>query len=142
MPKELLPRLGGAADQFSARRHVRHYPSLRSNLCSLTNPQVASHCRLATNLDEVLQHSRTRDPNLRHNDTAAAKADIVPDLHQVIEPGAGANRRVPCGASIDGDVGANLHIIFKDHPSEVGDGKESRFGGSEAESLLPDTCPG
>jgi hypothetical protein len=78
---------------------------------------MSRHRRLPADLDKVLQHGGTGNAHLRHDNATAAEADVVPDLHQIIEPGTGTDHRVPSRASIEGGVGANLHIVLKDHQS-------------------------
>ena len=91
LPEELQSRLGGATNEGRAWGHVRHDARLGPDLCCLPDPQVAGQRRLSADLDEVLQHGRARDAHLRHHHAAPAEADVVPDLHQVIEAGARAD---------------------------------------------------
>ena len=114
LPEELLSWLSRTTDQRRAWRHVRHDPGLRSDPGSPTNPHVPGHRRLPADLDEVLEHGRTRDAHLRHNDTTSAEADVVPDLDQVIEPGTRSDHRIACRTSINRGVGTNLDVVLQD----------------------------
>jgi hypothetical protein len=116
LPEEFLPRLGGATDESRAWGHVRYHTGLRPDPGPFTDPHMPSHRRLTADLDKVLQHGGTRDAHLRHDDTASAEPDIVPDLHQVIEPGTRTDHCISRRASINGGVGADLHVVLKDHP--------------------------
>jgi hypothetical protein len=46
---------------------------------------VPSHGSLAADLNKILEHRRPRYANLRHDHAAPPDADIVPNLHEVID---------------------------------------------------------
>ena len=73
------------AQQNRSSRHVRNNPGLRPYLAPLINPQMTGHCRLTTDLHNILQDRRTGYSNLRNNHVTAAELNIMADLHQVID---------------------------------------------------------
>ena len=100
LPEELVPRLGRAADQGGARRHVRHHARLGAEPGSLPDADMPGDGRLPADLDEVLEHRRARDAHLRHDDAAPAEADVVPGSGRGYR---GANpHRSPCRRSSPG----------------------------------------
>src|ERR1700674_5163496 len=74
---------------------------------------MASHSCLAADADEILKDRRPGNAYLCHNDTAPAKEDVVPDLHQIIETRASADHRVSHRSPVNRRIGANLHIVFQ-----------------------------
>jgi len=46
---------------------------------------IGNHAGLGADLNEVLQNRRVGGADLRHNNAAASNANIVADLHQVID---------------------------------------------------------
>ena len=85
LPEEPLPRLGWATNQGRSWWHVRHHARLRPDPGTRANAQVSGQGGLPTDLDEVLKHRRARNAHLCHDHAAAAKADVVRNLHQIIE---------------------------------------------------------
>ena len=53
-------------------------------------------------------------PDLSHQDTGPADLHVVPDLHQIVDAGAGADDGVFQRAAVDGGVGADLDVVL-DH---------------------------
>lgn len=86
LAKEFLARLRRAAQQHRPRGHIRNDARLGADLRALADMQVARHRRLATDLDEILQHRRAGDADLRNDDTATSQPYIMSNLHEVIEP--------------------------------------------------------
>jgi hypothetical protein len=72
---------------------------------------------LPPHLDEILEDSRARNPDLSYDDATPAQDNIVSDLNQVIETRAGADYCIVRGASIDRCICSNLDIVFQDHPA-------------------------
>src|ERR1700677_2403333 len=92
--------------------------------------------------DMVLQHRGARNSNLRHDDAGSAYLHVVPDLHEVVDPSAGADDRVFQGATIDGGVGADLDIVLDQDAAELGDALEAVQCWREAEAFLADADAG
>jgi hypothetical protein len=100
---------------------------------------VAGEPRLRGDRDEVAQRGGARNAGLRDQDATAPGAHVVPDHHQVVEAGAGAEHRVALGAAVHTGVGADLHTVAEDDAAELRYGFEPPFGrGREAEALLAD----
>ena len=53
-------------------------------------------------------------PTCAASSTLRPTRDAVRDLHEVVDLGAGANPRLADGRTIDGGVGADLHVVFDD----------------------------
>ena len=77
---------------------------------------MPSHRRLAADLDKVLQHGGTRDAHLRHDDTASAEPDMCPICTRLSSREPAPITVSPVEPSINGGVGANLHVVLEDHP--------------------------
>src|SRR6476620_8970417 len=95
LSEELSFWLRRASKHFSACSHVRNDAGLRTDLRILADPQMPSHGRLTPDANEILKHGRTRNTDLRDDNTTPAEDDIVADLDEVIEPRASADHRVP-----------------------------------------------
>jgi hypothetical protein len=67
------------------RRDIRNDARLCADPRASTNPNMVGHPRLAADLNKILENRRTRNSDLRYDDTTSANDDVVPDLHQVIE---------------------------------------------------------
>ena len=85
LAEELGAGLRRASQQDGARGSVRNDPSLGADLRAPADAQMPRHGRLAADLDEILEYRRAGDAYLSDDDAAAADADIVADLHQIIE---------------------------------------------------------
>jgi hypothetical protein len=94
LPEELFYWLRRASEHFSAWSNVRNDARLRTDFGMLADPQMASHGCLPPDPDEILEHRRTRNTDLRDYDTTPAEDDVVADLHEVIEPRTRADHRV------------------------------------------------
>ena len=91
--------------------------------------------------DMVLQHCRTRNPNLRDYHTGSAYPYVVPDLHEIIDPRSGTDDRIFQGAAVDRGVGANFDVVLDHHPADLRHGMEPVRGDRETEAILADADP-
>lgn len=80
---------------------------------------MARHARLARQGDAISDQGSAGDAGERHNEAVLADDDVVRDLHQVVDLSAPLDHRRTAHAPIDGDVGADLHIVFDDHRADV-----------------------
>jgi hypothetical protein len=64
-------------------------------------------------------------PDLCDDDTTPAEDNIVANLHEVIETGAGADHRVSRGSSINRGIRTHFDIVFKNHSPKLGDREKS-----------------
>src|SRR4029077_8476793 len=94
LPEEVLYGLSWTSKQFGTWSHIRHDARLCPDLRAFADPKMPSQARLPSHTNEVPEHGRTRNTDLRDDDAAPAQHNIVADLHQVIEPGASADHRV------------------------------------------------
>jgi hypothetical protein len=98
---------------------------------------MAGHSRLASDLDEVFQHCRSRDANLGDYNAASAKPYVVANLDKIIEPRAGTNYGILDGPTIYRRIGANFNVILNNYSPELRDCQEPIFCLREAEAFLP-----
>src|SRR5258708_38181402 len=103
---------------------------------------MSGHGGLTPDANEILKHCRTGNTNLGYDDATPAEDNIVADLHQIIETRTSTDHRVLCRPSINRSIGANLDIVFKNHPPKLGDSQKSSFDGDESKSFLSDPRPG
>src|SRR5690348_12409616 len=108
-------------------------------MAALANAQMACHCRLAADLDKILEDCRAGDADLRHDDAAASELNVVADLNQVIDARSGSDDGVAGRSAVDRGVGANLYIVLHDHTAKLRDTQEARLGCGKAEALLTDS---
>ena len=64
LTEELGPRLCWTAQQYGSSRDVVDHACLCADLGTLADVQVPRHCGLAANLDEILEHRRSRNAHL------------------------------------------------------------------------------
>ena len=93
--------------------------------------------------DHHLRSDRRRagDTGLGDNDAVGADADIMPDLHQVIDMHAGADHGVLRRTAVDGGVGADLRAVADQHAAQLRHGQEAFLAHGEAEPVLADARP-
>jgi hypothetical protein len=132
LPKEVRPGLCWTSKQHRTGRSIRDNACLGADLAALTNVQMARHCRLATDLDKILNDRRTGNSHLRHNHTAASKANVMTYLDQVIDPRSGTDDGVAGRSSVDRGVGADLNVVLQDHASKLWNAQEPSLRGGEA----------
>jgi hypothetical protein len=97
---------------------------------------------LSSDLDEILKDGRTRDAGLADEDATPAENNVVSDLYEIIDARTGADHRVSRRSSINRRIGANLDIVFENHPTKLGPRQEPGFGGDKSKSFLPDPRAG
>jgi hypothetical protein len=85
LSKEFLFRLSRAAEQRCARRHIGYHTCLCPDLSAAPNPDVSSDCGLSANLNEILDHCRPGNTDLRDYDATPADHDVVGNLHEIIQ---------------------------------------------------------
>jgi hypothetical protein len=107
-------------NDFLTWRHVPHNASLCSDPSAAANPDMSIQGGLPSDLDEVLDDGRTRNAGLANDHATPAEHNVVSDLHKIIETRAGADHRVSHRSSINRRIGANLYIVFENHPPKLG----------------------
>ena len=83
-----------------------------------------------------------RYPGLGNNDAVAAHADVVPNLHQIINLRTFADHGIAQSASIDSYARADFHFVLHDHPAELWNLVVAICVGGETKSRLADLCAG
>ena len=76
-------------------------------------PDAAAH------RDVVAHDARSRKYPKPGDYAIAADADVMGDLHEIVDLGALADDRIGHGAAIDGGVGADLDIVLDDDPADL-----------------------
>src|SRR6185312_3347973 len=71
-------------------------------------------------------------------DAVLANLDVVSDLHQVVDLASRADPRRAHGRSVNGDAGAQLHVVLHDHIADLGELSVHPAVPHEAEAVAPD----
>src|SRR5437899_5501249 len=133
-------RLRRIASPDLARRHVAHESTSRRKLGSRTDGQMISQADTATHRDVVADDDGTRNTRKPGYNAIAADANIVGDLHQIVDLGALSDDGVGHRAAIDGRVGADLDVVLDDDAADLRHALRSLGAGHEAEAVLADPC--
>lgn len=104
---------GGPSNAYNA--------SLGSDLAASPDAPMTRYRNLVSDPDKILPARRASDAALRHNRGTATKTHVVTDLHQVINARAGTGDGVTDRSAIDRRVGAEFHIVFENHATELQD---------------------
>src|SRR5579864_8181308 len=118
----LLDRSGGRSPEhyaLSTNYFLTGNPALRSKNGSILDAHVVRDSDLPADDDIILYHCAAGETCLRRDHHVFADIDVVSHMHQVIDFCAAANAGDLERAAIDGGIGANLHIIFDDKPSDL-----------------------
>ena len=115
-----------------------HQARSGGKLCTASDRQMIGNSDAATELNAVAERHRAGQPDLAGDQAAAADADVVRDLHEVVDLGAFADDRVGHRAAIDGGVGADLDVVLDDDAADLRQPLGRTRPGNEAESLAPD----
>ncbi len=81
-------------------------------------------------------------PDLRHQHAIAADLNVVPDLDQIVDHGAGADDGIRAGTAVERGVGANFHIVADDDAAQLRHFDEAIGIGRKTETVLSDTHAG
>src|SRR5260221_13601318 len=108
---------------------------------TFTDFEMISQGRLPANHYVILERGATRDAHLGDDDAALPQYDVVGDLDQIVDDGAGTHDRIPGGAAVKRRVGADVDVVVDDHSAELGNPLESEARRHEAEAGLADTHP-
>src|SRR5579864_2210864 len=118
----LLDRSGGRSPEhyaLSTNYFLTGNPALRSKNGSILDAHVVRDSDLAADDDIILYHCAAGETCLRRDHNVFANIDVVSHMYQVIDFCAAANAGDIERAAIDGRIGANLHVIFNDKPSDL-----------------------
>src|SRR5579864_2237989 len=139
LAKMLLDRHRRTSHHRGTRRYIAHDTALRRNSGSATDREMAGEAALTADLNEVADPGTAGDTDLGHDDTTASNLHVVPDLHEIINHGAGSNDGIGPGTAIDGAVGADFDSILDDDPSQLRHLHYTGGIGGKAEAVLSDT---
>src|ERR1700728_562623 len=91
---------------------------------------------LAAHHDEI-PHARTAGyAGLPGNQAVSPDADVVRDLHEIVDLGALADDSVPGRAAVDRRVGADFHVVLNDDAAGLRDFLMAARTGEIAEAIL------
>src|ERR1700722_7275994 len=105
-------RLGGKAAPSSAGGHMRHDTRFSAEYRAGADRQMIGDTDLASQYDEIAHLDTARDADLGGDQTMPPDRAVVGDLHQIVDLGSLADRRVAGRAAVDCRIGANLDIIL------------------------------
>src|SRR5271154_1648509 len=97
----LLERHGRHTGNRHTGRHVAHHTALRGDPSPAANDEMPAQADLTAYHDMIAELGAAGDAYLRDQDAATSNLDVVPDLHEIINHGAGADDRVRSGAAVD-----------------------------------------
>ena len=98
---------------------------------------MSIQCSLPSDLDKILKDGQTRDAGLADDDATPAQHNVVSDLYEIIETRTHTNHRTSHRSSVNRRIGANLDIVFANHPTKLGSRHEPGFGGANPNSSCP-----
>src|ERR1700691_678672 len=96
-----------------------HHSTLRTKLRSSSDGDVIGDGDFATEHDEVSQYSAARYTGLPGDQAVSSDADVVGDLHKVVDLGAFADDGITGRAAVDGRVSAYFHVILDNDPAAL-----------------------
>src|SRR5262249_11256577 len=134
----LLQRHRRSARNRGTGRHIAHDTALRGDPRAAADHEMPDKAALTTDHHPVAKLGAAGNTHLGYQDAPSTILHVVPDLHEIINHGAGADHRIRAGAAIDGGVRADLHIILDDDPAELRHLYDARGIGREAEPVLAD----
>ena len=106
------------AQKDAARRGVGHDLGRAARDHVIADEKVIPHAALAAQHDPVADTRGPGDADLATEQRVAPHLDVMGDVDEVIELGAGPDLRRPDGAAVDGAIGADLHIVADLHRAE------------------------
>ncbi len=89
-------------------------------LTSLSDHSPLADCNtardggLTADRDEVSDSHVARNAALRRDQAMPPNADVVRDLHKIVDLGPLADDRIPNRTAVDGGVGADFHVVLND----------------------------
>src|SRR5450631_3102662 len=90
----------------------------------------------------VADPGTTRNPHLGDNHAILTYLAVVGDLHQVVKLGTAPDQGSLKGCTINTGIGADLHIILKNHDTDLGDWIVTAAIGRITESVTANNCTG
>src|SRR6185503_13295112 len=123
----LFIRVGRYAKDCSALGHVAHHTRLRPNRRLPPEGQMSGDARLGSDDAIISQPGATRKTGLAHHQTMLPHYDVVGDMHEIVYLAARPYDSRSERGTIDGCVGADLHIVVDDHVAHLQDFAVSAF---------------
>ena len=137
----VFDRYGGIPSKHRPRRYVTQDASLGSNLSARSHREMIRNTDLTAHHHPIADNSAASNTDLRANHASPPEPDIVGDMHEVIEHGAGADHRVSGGAAVDGAVGADLHVVLDKDAAKLQHRRKAICTRHEAETGGADRYP-
>ena len=82
---------------------------------------MVDHANLTRQRHMRAQAAATRDANLCQEQVILTDLDVMGDVDQVIDLRTAADQRLPQGGAVETDIGADFHVIFNAHPTDLRD---------------------
>ena len=114
-------RLGRGADPARAGGNVGHDAALRAEHRAGADRDMIGDADLAAHHDEISHLRAAGYAGLRGDHAVPPDADVVRDLHEIVDLGALADDRVAGRAAVDRGVGADLHVVLDDDAAGLRD---------------------
>ena len=123
-------------------RNVPGDATERRQLCPVADRHMTVDAGRPANHDPISNGGAARDSDLGDDDAMSANADIVGNLHQIVDLGALADDRVVERPSVDCGVRADFNVILDDDPADLRDLFQTPRARSIAETILADAHTG
>ena len=123
-------------------RNVAKHPRLPCDARTVADVDVTADACLSGEDHTVPDSRRAGDPDLRHQQAESPDANVVTDVHEIVDLRAGANDGVIDAAAVDRRVCPDLDVILDDAAADVGDLLVHAAAKDVAEPVGPDTHTG
>ena len=121
LPLGLTVGLGRGAQPFPAVGNIVHDAGLGGNDDFVADFEMARNAHLPGQGGVGADFGAARNADLRDHQTVFPNGDVVGDLHQVVDLGAFADDGRPQRAAVNGDVGADFHVVLDDDVADLRD---------------------
>ena len=93
---------------------VLHHPTLGRDSTLHPNGQVLRDPHLASDQHTLLDRRAAGNARLRRDQTRFTDDDVVCNVHEVVDLGAGVDHGVAPTAAVDRGIGANFYVVVED----------------------------
>ena len=138
----LSDRHGGRAAVGPARLDIAGHAGLAGEPDAVADRAVIRNAHLARDLNEFTDPRAAGERALGRNHATPPDADVVGDLHQIVDPASLGDHGVRAGSAVDGGVGTDFHVVFDQDTAELRNLHVAAPIDREAESLLADADAG
>src|SRR5437667_10698680 len=110
---------GGIPGKHRSLRHVLGHGGLSQNRRACADVDVVLHPNLSGQHRAVPDDDTPGDTALGHDHDPPPNGDVVGHLHEIVNFRAGANAGLAERRPVDCRVGADLHIVFNHHTTDM-----------------------